>query len=149
ESAPDKFLLMDKDTISIPGGRSSVEFCDLYTIDRHIIHVKRYRGSSSSLSHLFAQALVSAEIFSGDIDFRKAVNAKLEPDFTIPHIENTKRDDYEIVFAIIRGPARPTSLLSFARLNLMRTCQRLSGYGIYFGLFTRICGSNLSRKRRK
>lgn len=53
--------LMDKKTIYYGGGRSQIEFCDIYTKDRRLVHVKRY-GGSSVLSHLFAQGVVSAEL---------------------------------------------------------------------------------------
>ena len=46
----------------IGGSHSRVEFCDLFSKENDIVHVKRY-GGSSVLSHLFNQAIVSADCF--------------------------------------------------------------------------------------
>ena len=72
---------MDGRLVSYGGGHSKIEFCDVYTADRKMIHVKRY-GGSSVLSHLFAQGLVSAELFAGDAEFRKKLNDKLPQTLT-------------------------------------------------------------------
>jgi uncharacterized protein (TIGR04141 family) len=53
---------MDSKLIVHGGGHSKVEFCDLYTSDKRIIHVKKY-GGSSVFSHLFSQGVVSGELF--------------------------------------------------------------------------------------
>jgi hypothetical protein len=53
------YTCMDGKNIVYGGGRSKVEFCDLFTKDRVMIHVKRY-GGSGVLSHLFAQGAASA-----------------------------------------------------------------------------------------
>ncbi len=51
---------MDKKNIPYGGGYSRIEFCDLFSKSKQMIHVKRY-GGSSVLSHLFNQGLVSGE----------------------------------------------------------------------------------------
>jgi len=71
-----QYALMDRKLIQIGNGRSKVEFCDLYSLNGDIIHVKRY-GGSSVLSHLFSQAVVSAECFLHEEDFRQQVNEHL------------------------------------------------------------------------
>ncbi len=53
-------FLMDQKLVKPNGATSSIEFCDLLTRDRDLIHVKKY-SSSSVLSHWFSQAYVSAE----------------------------------------------------------------------------------------
>jgi uncharacterized protein (TIGR04141 family) len=73
ESDKAYFALMDKKNISYGGGSSKIEFCDLCTKDRKLIHVKRY-GGSSVLSHLFSQGLVSAQLTLSDPKFRDKVN---------------------------------------------------------------------------
>ena len=45
---------MDRKLIRHGGGHSSIEFCDLATNDKQLIHVKRY-GGSAQFSHLFNQ----------------------------------------------------------------------------------------------
>ena len=52
---------MDCKKIHNGGGHSQLEFCDLFSSGRDLIHVKRYGRSSAPLSHLFAQGLDDAE----------------------------------------------------------------------------------------
>jgi len=65
------YALMDKKTIQIGGGRGKIEFCDLFSASKELVHIKRY-GASSVLSHLFSQGVVSAEAFRSEPEFRKA-----------------------------------------------------------------------------
>ena len=68
-SDPDRIALMDRKNIAYGGGASKIEFCDLLTDDKSLIHVKRYSGSRD-LSHLFTQGTVSGELLLTDTDFR-------------------------------------------------------------------------------
>jgi uncharacterized protein (TIGR04141 family) len=63
---------MDQELIDHGGGHSKIEFCDVYTDDKKIVHVKKYAGSGT-LSHLFSQGVVSGELFVGDQDFRRNI----------------------------------------------------------------------------
>ncbi|GAA2028318.1 hypothetical protein GCM10009740_17340 [Terrabacter terrae] len=56
--ASDLLLLDKQNVITVPGKTTAIEVCDLLSSDRHLIHVKRHL-SSSTLSHLFAQGIVS------------------------------------------------------------------------------------------
>lgn len=76
KGAPRQFAVMDQKTIAHGGGQSTIEFCDLYSASKDILHLKRY-GQSSTLSHLFSQGLVSGELFRMEAAFRKKVNRKL------------------------------------------------------------------------
>jgi uncharacterized protein (TIGR04141 family) len=67
-------ILLDKRTVS-RSQATAIEICDVVTKTKQLVHVKR-GTSSSSLSHLFAQGVVSAELLHMDSDFRKKV-AKL------------------------------------------------------------------------
>src|SRR4029077_910475 len=60
-----KLALMDCVMVKHSGMASPIEFCDLYSDDRRLIHVKRY-GQSSILSHLFMQGVVSAHCLLSD-----------------------------------------------------------------------------------
>jgi len=71
-----QLALTDQVMIQHAGMPSPIEFCDLFSDDRKLIHVKRY-GPSSVLSHLFMQGLVSAESLLSDARFRNAVTEKL------------------------------------------------------------------------
>lgn len=67
---------MDRRLVPYGGGYSRVEFCDVYAINKKMIHVRRY-GGSSVLSHLFAQGLISGELFAFDGGFREKLNDEL------------------------------------------------------------------------
>ncbi|MFG1404390.1 TIGR04141 family sporadically distributed protein [Xanthobacter sediminis] len=120
---------LDADLIQYGGGSSSIEFCDVLTIDKKLIHVKRYSGSSQ-LSHLFSQGAVSGELFMQDAAFRAKLNEKLEG----PHKLEDPRvrpipQDYEIVFAIISKSPRSLDIPFFSKVTLRNACRRLEGYG--------------------
>lgn len=125
--------LMDQVWIHHGGGKSKFEMCDLYSDAKEMIAVKRYGGSSAPLSHLCQQALVVAEMWKEDAEFRKKVNQKLPrshklADSTKP--PNVK--EYPIVLAIVSPSSRAIdkSLPFFARLALRNTERhlRLVGY---------------------
>jgi uncharacterized protein (TIGR04141 family) len=128
-SFPRDFALMDQKSIQIGGAHGRVEFCDLFTADKDLIHVKRY-GASSVLSHLFSQAIVSGEAFRADPDFRDGALARLAEPFQL-----FKRDQmpqpavFQIVFAIISGKSEPLQLPFFSRVNLRQASRRLRAFG--------------------
>jgi uncharacterized protein (TIGR04141 family) len=128
-SMPGEFALLDKKNIPWGGGHSKVEFCDLFSSDNDIIHVKRY-GSSSVLSHLFAQGKVSGELFQMEQGFRLKVNERLPRGFTIPDPnERPESGKYQIVYAIISDVAGDLAIPFFSRLNLKNCCRTLQGLG--------------------
>jgi uncharacterized protein (TIGR04141 family) len=129
-SENDHWVLMDRRTVRFGGGRSQVEFCDLFGPARKLlVHVKRYAGSGP-LSHLFAQALVSGETFRVEPEFRVAVN-QLLPEAHRMAAPKTEPDGYGVVLGI----AKPNELdlPFFAKVALRHTVKRLHGYG--FGVF--------------
>ena len=94
-----KCFLMDKKLIMYDGGK--IEFCDLYSSQGELIHVKKYNGSSV-LSHLFMQGLVSAECFRYE-DFRSLVNQKMDNDFSVPiEPQEFSPSNYEVVYVIAK-----------------------------------------------
>lgn len=120
------FALMDKKNISYGGGSSKIEFCDLFTKDQHLIHVKRY-GGSSVLSHLFAQGLVSTRLLLADADFRVEVNKKLPISHKLKN-PNKKPNpsDFEVVYAIAsKSPAAQFKLPLFSKINLRNAYRQL------------------------
>lgn len=121
-------LLMDKKTIPFGGNTNKIEYADLCSLDRHIIHVKRY-GSSSVLSHLFMQGLNSAEYLS-DNEFRLILNKKLKPKWRVPAGSKFKPSEYEIVFAIIqRGNQLKPQIPFFSMVTLKNVYKRLTTRG--------------------
>ena len=122
------YILMDRKFSRIDG--SSIEFCDLLTPDKAIVHVKPYKGSAT-LSHLFSQAVISADSFVDDGDFRKQAKAHVQSADSklaglIPD-SRPQNDQYSIVYAIIAkdGGTWPLSLPFFSRLNLMNAADHL------------------------
>jgi len=120
----------EKKTIQYGGGYNKIEACDLFSKSGSFIHVKRY-GGSSSLSHLFAQGLVSGELFQTDAYFREKVNGLLPDTHKLANITaHPTPGQYQIVFAIISdSEGDELELPFFSRLNLRHAVRRLTGYG--------------------
>jgi len=129
-SDSDYFALMDKKLIQYGGGKSKIEFCDLYTRDRHLIHVKKY-GGSSVLSHLFAQGLVSTKLLLGDAEFRNRVNLKLPPSHKIENPDQKPEPSkFELVYAIASNHPEDFELPLFSKINLCNCHANLQLLGI-------------------
>lgn len=128
-SSIDNIYLMDKGLISHGGKSSKFEFADLIREAREIIHVKYYR-SSSTLSHLFSQGLVSAELFTSDKEFRRKLNNKLPDEIKLKNYE--ERPDtgqYTIVYAIATNKEIPHGLPFFSKITLKNTVKSLNTLG--------------------
>lgn len=124
-----QFCCMDRKNISHGGGYSKIEFCDLLTKDKKIIHVKHY-GGSSVLSHLFSQGVVSGELFIADKGFRQKVNKKLSASHKIANIDNRPNaSDYDVIFAIISSSDRDLEIPFFSKVSLRNSKRRLETYG--------------------
>lgn len=124
-------LLDDKKKVMHGGGHGQVEICDLFSIDRHLVHVKIY-GKSSILSHLFAQGFVSGQLIQIDSEFRKKVKMQLNAPFSeLIEVERKPlQDEFTVVFAVISDASgdRP-HLPFFSRVNLNNTVKVLKGFG--------------------
>jgi len=125
--------LMDKVMISHPGMASPIEFCDLFSDELRLIHVKRY-GQSSILSHLFMQGLVSANSLLSDAQFRLAVNKKLPPSHELADPNSRPLPSaYEVVFAIGSSEVGSLKLPFFSRVtlrNVVRSLTQSFGYRV-------------------
>jgi uncharacterized protein (TIGR04141 family) len=120
---------MDRKMIPHGGGHSTIEFCDILTSDKRMIHVKRY-GGSAQFSHLFSQGVVAGELFLQDSNFRQVLNAKLPDGYKLddPAVR-PQPGEYEIVFAIISKSNNPLNIPFFSKVALRNTRRRLLGYG--------------------
>jgi uncharacterized protein (TIGR04141 family) len=125
-----QYALMDRKIIMVGGGYSKVEFCDLLSQGKDLIHVKRY-GGSGVLSHLFMQGVVSGQLFASDADSRESVNEFLPASHKLQDIK--ARPDltpYRVVFAIVSSEAgTDLTLPFFSRLSLRHALLTLQGYG--------------------
>ncbi len=148
KNEPDNYALMDRKIILHGGGYSRFEFCDLYSAGKDIIHIKKY-GSSSVLSHLFAQGVNSAELFQTDASFRDKVNSKFPSKYRLR--DTSKRPEYgeyRIVYAIISERDGDLELPFFSKLSLRNACRRLDGFGYKVAL-SKIEVSDDIRKKKK
>jgi uncharacterized protein (TIGR04141 family) len=126
---------MDTKNIHIGGGQSRFEFCDLVHRNNgqdnltDLIHVKHY-SSSATLSHLFSQGVVSAEIFRRSEEARNKLYT--EHPGVMPLTNSAiapKASDYRIVYAIYDIAALPTKLPFFSKVNLKNAYNRLQLLG--------------------
>lgn len=123
------FALMDRRTVRYGGGRSRIEFCDLYSRRGEMVHVKRY-GGSSSLSHLFAQGAVAATLFLNDHHFRRELNRVLPSSHRLGGVNSQPRaSDYEVAYAIASKDKASLILPFFSRVTLRSTYQQLRNMG--------------------
>ncbi|MEU0128646.1 DUF6119 family protein [Streptomyces sp. NPDC006289] len=116
-------VCLDKKTLTSMG--SQIEACDLFHRDGYLIHVKKY-SNSQTLSHLFSQGFVSAQILTDDIDYRRAFIEKvrdLDPSME-PVAESAPT---KVVYAIaVEGKkAIPQDLPTFSKVNLRGFVRKL------------------------
>ena len=121
---------LDAKNIQYGGGHSKIEFCDVYSKNKELFHVKRYSGSAV-LSHLFSQGYNSAKLLLRDQVFRQGVNAILPPTLHLPSAVPIA-NEYSIVFGIISKEANkvPSNLPFFSKLTLERTVEELQFMGV-------------------
>lgn len=120
---------MDRKDINHGGGHSRVEFCDLLTKTKTIIHIKRY-GGSSQLSHLFSQGVVSGELFAADSGFRLKLNDELPAEYKLNNATiRPNPAEYEVVYGIISKSNKKFDIPFFSKVSLRNAKRRLEGYG--------------------
>jgi uncharacterized protein (TIGR04141 family) len=124
---PTVYAVMDEKFIYF-GGRDKIEFCDLFTRPKKIIHVKRYTGSSAPLSHLFSQAVVSGILFRRESEFRNLVTQQLPEEYR-PVAAAPMPGEYEVVLGIVSQSSGDLILPFFSRVNLKNTYERLQDLG--------------------
>jgi uncharacterized protein (TIGR04141 family) len=120
-----KYALMDKKGIKAEGAKSEVEFCDLATTDKDLIHVKRY-GQSAVLSHLFMQGTVSAELLISDKVFREDARKKLpESHKQLAPDAAPEASEYRITYAIGSSQLGKLRLPFFSQVSLRQAARFL------------------------
>jgi uncharacterized protein (TIGR04141 family) len=141
------YLLLDKKTVRIASNTSPVEICDVLTDDGCFIHVKR-KLSSSSLSHLFAQGSVSADLFHMSIEYRTTTLTKIEEQeqeqfganvdrFSRYYSSSITPGDCEVSYAIVakwKGRNLVQALPFFSKVNLRRHVEDLRRMGYKVGM---------------
>ena len=125
---PEQFALLDHKEIKCGSQYDKVEFCDLFSKDKQVVHVKRYAGASAPLSHMFSQAVVSGSLFRRDSDFRQQVGGYLTPEFrTLIH--EPSPNEFEIVMAVVSTSKKDLTIPFFSRVNLHNARIRLLDLG--------------------
>ena len=130
-----------------PGGASSgIELCDLLTVERELLHIKR-KSRSSTLSHLFAQGRVSALTLLQDGTYRNKVRALIKE--TAPSsVEATWQETvpsgsqkfdaskYTVSYVVIANSSQSGNhwLPFFSKLNFMHTARELRRMGFEVSL---------------
>jgi uncharacterized protein (TIGR04141 family) len=129
EASGGLYALMDFRLIGSSSLPNRIEFCDLYSSGRQIVHLKRY-SSSSALSHLFAQGVVSAKLFLNEVDFRRELNGALPASHRLADpAPKPSAGDFEVVFGIISKSKKKLVLPFFSRVNLKNAYSNLTGMG--------------------
>ena len=140
-------ILLDQLLITRPG-TTAIEVCDVALSQRKLIHVKR-GVSSATLSHLFSQAAVSAELLLMDTGFRGRVQERLAQgvegagaaqmqNFTWLYQTPFQSAVCEVVYAIMTGRAAPIAasnlLPFFSKVNLRMRCDDLRRMGYTYSM---------------
>lgn len=124
-----QLALLDANLVQYGGGRSSIEVCDLLALDRNFIHVKA-KTKSSTLSHLFAQGLNSAQAFR-DMRFRQLAAAICPATHTFIFDGEPRISEHTVTYAIItqaEGSLRD-ALPFFSKQSLANAARDLVNMG--------------------
>jgi uncharacterized protein (TIGR04141 family) len=129
------YLLMDQRNVIISGKTSPIEVCDLLTMERQLVHVKR-KFSSATLSHLFSQGETAGVLLVDSSEFRAALRTKVHNDpagFEQQFTDAAFRaGDFEIVYAIVgdwKGDGLADRLPFFSKVNLLNRARHLRRMG--------------------
>ncbi|WP_099225384.1 DUF6119 family protein [Listeria costaricensis] len=126
EKQQENYEILDKKLVRLPQ-QDAIEVCDLYK-DGRFIHIKIYK-SSSDISHLMAQALVSSDLFIGNEDFREKFNEKLSNKLDEAEIKRPTREKYEIILGIITNKDN-FDLPFFTKVNLRTNMKHIEMTGL-------------------
>jgi uncharacterized protein (TIGR04141 family) len=124
-----QLALLDMKLVRYGGGRSAIEICDLLAMDKNFIHVKA-KTKSSTLSHLFAQGLNSAQCFR-DARFRELASAECPDTHKFIFEGEPRISDHTVTFAIITqapGDLRD-ALPFFSKQSLANAARELWNMG--------------------
>lgn len=127
---------MDKKLVSTGVSRNSIEFCDVYSLDKELLHVKKGHGSSV-LSHLFNQGYVAAELLL-QRPFREELYSVMHnegyDDWIIEPQNSVNPNEYSIVYCIITDDNAVRPAIPFfskvAFRNIAKTLKNM-GFKVY------------------
>lgn len=131
-------LNLDRKLVPTSSG-DRLEICDLLCLPNKLVHVKR-GGQSATLSHLFNQGLVSANLLVLDSTFREKTIERVasEDSRFVSCIPDTapQRNELEVGFAVITRQRRASrlSLPFFSQVALMTAAKNLQAIGFIVSL---------------
>jgi uncharacterized protein (TIGR04141 family) len=127
------FVYLDQNLIRYPR-HGKVEVCDLYTKDKKFVHVKRC-GASGTLSHLFSQGVVSAQLMVSERGFREQFRAKIpNTHYWGDPADPIKPSDFEVCYAIVNRPNKGLTLPFFSKVSLRTAARNLAQLGFRVSL---------------
>lgn len=127
------FCNMDRDLVYPQGNQDRIEFCDVYSQARQLIHVKR-KGGSELIGHLLNQGMVSANLLLTD-ELRNKLNSKFRESNRAAWCVPTNRNDfnasnYSIVFGIMSNEeGESLKIPFFSKVVLKEVVTELRNYG--------------------
>lgn len=124
------YVLMDRKNVYHGGVRDQVELCDVLTDEGKYIHIKNYSGSAT-LSHLFNQGYVSAELMKSDASFVEKAQERVKevaPDFKMDVSGETLN---EVVYGIIsKDSAELPNIPFFSKVTFRSVERKITAMGI-------------------
>lgn len=121
---------MDQKNIMYGGGKNKVELCDLISLNQELIHLKPYSGSST-LSHLFNQGLISAELLISDNEFLAKANEKIIQQENGDKFQINNPKNIEIVYGIISKSQNELPCIPFfSKVTFKYIKSRLQAFGL-------------------
>jgi uncharacterized protein (TIGR04141 family) len=129
------YVLFDRKLIKSDAYRSGIEVCDIFANKKEFVHVK-FKSSSATLSHLFAQGRISCTLLAKDVILRRNLRSQLKklglPANIVPEKElDLDTSKYIVTFAIIADGHKSfvECLPFFSLLNFRLTVSELRSLG--------------------
>lgn len=131
-AASGNFRLLDRKLIKPIPSESPIEVCDLFAKEGAMVHVKRRKGGSSGLSHLFGQAFVSSKLLVTAPAYAPAVR-KLLTDWGGSMKDPPRPIDHPIVLAVILASESSgegaVALPFFSKVFMRQNVQQIQAMG--------------------
>lgn len=132
---PGARLCLDAKILRPDGASSGIEVCDVLLTDGTLVHVKR-KSRSSTMSHLFAQGLISITTLLAEGTFRNRLReyiAEQVDDIDVwsqvvpDQGDSPDRAYYSVAYVVLANSTREGSdwLPFFSKLNLMQAAKTL------------------------
>lgn len=126
------FRLLDQKLINPIPSESPIEVCDLFAKSGEMVHVKRRKGGSAGLSHLFGQALVSSKLLVAAPAYAPSLR-KLLTDWGDLVKDPPRPRDHPVILAVILASEATGegagALPFFSKVFMRQNVQQLRAMG--------------------